>query len=159
MFPLLGVRVLSSHLPQSGVATVEDFQRLDLEKAWVTQDPVSSWTWYDWSPRFNPFILCLVMYLKTPLLTLTKGRKSKSTTHWSNITLESRFYSMWHNAVPMRTSCPTGGPTLHHFQFYSWLWDTPSETPTCMFFTYWIIKAPTNKLQGKRNLLGFLWTQ
>jgi site-specific DNA-cytosine methylase len=50
---------------------------------------------------------------------LDQKRKSKSTTHWSNITLESRSYSMRHNAIPMRTSCITSGPTLHHSQIYN----------------------------------------
>jgi hypothetical protein len=141
------------------VGSVKDFQWQDLEKAWVTQNLVSSQTWYDWSPRFNPFILHLVMQLKTPLLNLTEREKSRNTTRWSSITLESHSYSMQHNAVPMHTSCTIGGPTLHHFQFYNWLWNTPLKTPTCKFLTYWMIRALTNQLWGKRNLLGFLRTQ
>jgi hypothetical protein len=42
------------------VGSVKDFQRLDLEKAWVT-DLVSSQTWYNWSPGLNSFLPCLVM--------------------------------------------------------------------------------------------------
>jgi hypothetical protein len=33
---------------------------------------------------------------------------------------------------------------LHHFQSYNWFWDTPLETPTCKFLTYWMIKTPAN---------------
>ncbi len=66
---------------------------------------------------------------------------------------------MRHNVVPMCINCTIGGPTLHHFLFYNWLWNTPSKTPTCKFFTYWMIKALTNHLQGKINLFGFLQTQ
>jgi hypothetical protein len=43
------------------LGVLEDFQRLDLEKAWMTQDLVFSRTWYDWSPWLNPFLLRLVM--------------------------------------------------------------------------------------------------
>jgi len=66
---------------------------------------------------------------------------------------------MRYNAVPMGTYYATRGLTLHHSQFCSWLLNTPSKIPTCKFFTYWIIRALTNQLQGKINLLGFLQTQ
>jgi len=66
---------------------------------------------------------------------------------------------MRHNAIPMRTNYTTGGPTLHHFQFCNWLWDTPLKTPTYRFLTYWMIKALANQLQSKKNLFSFLWTQ
>jgi hypothetical protein len=47
---------------------------------------------------------------------LDQREKVQSITRWLNITVESRFYSMWDNAVPMRIRCTIGGPTLHHFQ-------------------------------------------
>jgi hypothetical protein len=53
------------------------------------------------------------------LLNLTRGRKSRSTTRWSSITLKSCSYSMRHNAIIMCTGCETNGPTLHHSQFYN----------------------------------------
>jgi len=43
---------------------------------------------------------------------LIRGRKFRSTTHWSNITLESRSYLMWHNAVPMRSWWTNLAPLL-----------------------------------------------
>jgi hypothetical protein len=66
---------------------------------------------------------------------------------------------MRHIAIPMHTSYATGGPTLQHFQFCSWLWNTPSTTPTYRFFTYWMIRALVNQLQGRKKLFGFLQTQ
>jgi hypothetical protein len=51
--------------------------------------------------------------------------KSRSITHWSNITLESRSYSMWHRAVLVRIGFTTSGPTL-----YQAIFQKPSKIST-----------------------------
>jgi hypothetical protein len=62
-----------------------------------------------WAQSISP---TLGYVMKTPLLSLTKRKKSRSTTRWLSITLESCFYLMWHNAVPMHTGYAIGAPTL-----------------------------------------------
>jgi site-specific DNA-cytosine methylase len=56
------------------------------------------------SPTFNYVI-------ENTFFNLTKGRKSRSTTRWSSITLESPSFLMRHNAIPMCTSYTISGPT------------------------------------------------
>jgi hypothetical protein len=90
-----------------------------------------------------------------PILNLTRRRKSRSTTHRSSITLESRSYSMWHNAVPMHVNYAISGPTLHHSQFCSWLWDTPSETqPAGFSHIGWSELLPTSYKAKETSLVS-----